>query len=314
MLDRERIAWLIGGILVARVACGAIVVLPVASLSASACDRNADAAPPSRNPAHTPRPTRWARRRRTSRPSPLRRRGARREFRGRDEPSPTGCSVHDQRFGQRPAAVRDRHDRRELAACGACSARRTSIGSPRRSAPCAPRDADDRAASTSATPATTTAKHPFRVIYRGARARCVRASRHHPRRATAIRVRGRSARRRGDVRRAKRRHRAHHEAPAGGRRRTVCVRRSCSRSPRVRGARRVSRRAALVDSLPIVPGSAPLRLITDAALSPDAKHLAVRTYAQLFVFATIRRAVASITASRRACATSFRSASRRARA
>lgn len=44
--------------------------------------------------------------------------------------------------------------------------------------------------------------------------------------------------------------------------------------------------AALVDSLPIVPGSAPLRLITDAALSPDAKHLAVRTYAQVYVFAT----------------------------
>lgn len=44
--------------------------------------------------------------------------------------------------------------------------------------------------------------------------------------------------------------------------------------------------AVLVDSLPIVPGSAPLRLITDAALSPDAKHLAVRTYAQVYVFAT----------------------------
>jgi hypothetical protein len=43
--------------------------------------------------------------------------------------------------------------------------------------------------------------------------------------------------------------------------------------------------ASLVDSLPIVPGSAPLRLITDAALSPDAKHLAVRTYAQVYVFA-----------------------------
>ena len=42
--------------------------------------------------------------------------------------------------------------------------------------------------------------------------------------------------------------------------------------------------AELVDSLPIVPGSAPFRVITDAALSPDAKHLAVRTYMQLFVF------------------------------
>jgi hypothetical protein len=44
--------------------------------------------------------------------------------------------------------------------------------------------------------------------------------------------------------------------------------------------------ATLVDSLPIVPGSAPFRLITDAALSPDAKLLAVRTYAQVYIFAT----------------------------
>jgi hypothetical protein len=44
--------------------------------------------------------------------------------------------------------------------------------------------------------------------------------------------------------------------------------------------------AQLVDSLPIVPGSAPFRVITDAALSPDAKHLAVRTYMQLYVFET----------------------------
>lgn len=44
--------------------------------------------------------------------------------------------------------------------------------------------------------------------------------------------------------------------------------------------------AELVDSLPISPGSAPFRVITDAALSPDAKHLAVRTYMQLYVFAT----------------------------
>jgi hypothetical protein len=44
--------------------------------------------------------------------------------------------------------------------------------------------------------------------------------------------------------------------------------------------------AVLVDSLPIVPGSAPGRQITDAALSPDAHWLAVRTYAQVFVFAT----------------------------
>lgn len=44
--------------------------------------------------------------------------------------------------------------------------------------------------------------------------------------------------------------------------------------------------AALVDSLPIVPGSAPLRQVTDAALSPDARYLAVRTYGQVYVFAT----------------------------
>ena len=44
--------------------------------------------------------------------------------------------------------------------------------------------------------------------------------------------------------------------------------------------------AQLVDSLPIVPGSAPMRQVTDAALSPDARHLAVRTYAQIYVFAT----------------------------
>jgi hypothetical protein len=44
--------------------------------------------------------------------------------------------------------------------------------------------------------------------------------------------------------------------------------------------------AQLVDSLPIVPGSAPLRAVTDASLAPDGKHLAVRTYAQAYVFAT----------------------------
>jgi len=44
--------------------------------------------------------------------------------------------------------------------------------------------------------------------------------------------------------------------------------------------------AELVDSLPIVPGSAPLRLITDASLSLDGRTLAVRTYAQIFTFAT----------------------------
>lgn len=42
--------------------------------------------------------------------------------------------------------------------------------------------------------------------------------------------------------------------------------------------------ASLVDSLPIVPGSAPDRQISDAALSPDGKRLAVRTYAEVYVF------------------------------
>lgn len=42
--------------------------------------------------------------------------------------------------------------------------------------------------------------------------------------------------------------------------------------------------AHLVDSLPIVPGETPGRTISDAALSPDGKLLAVRTYAEVFVF------------------------------
>jgi hypothetical protein len=44
--------------------------------------------------------------------------------------------------------------------------------------------------------------------------------------------------------------------------------------------------AELTDSLSIVPGSAPLRVVTDASLSPDGRHLAVRTYGQVFVYAT----------------------------
>jgi hypothetical protein len=44
--------------------------------------------------------------------------------------------------------------------------------------------------------------------------------------------------------------------------------------------------AQLVDSLAIVPGSSPLRLITDASLAPDGRHLAVRTYTQVYIFAT----------------------------
>jgi hypothetical protein len=49
---------------------------------------------------------------------------------------------------------------------------------------------------------------------------------------------------------------------------------------------RGTQEAVLVDSLPIVPGSAFARFVTDAALSPDGKHLAVRTYMQVYVFAT----------------------------
>lgn len=44
--------------------------------------------------------------------------------------------------------------------------------------------------------------------------------------------------------------------------------------------------AQLVDSLPVIPGSAPARLITDAALSPDGGTLAVRTYGELYLFQT----------------------------
>lgn len=51
-----------------------------------------------------------------------------------------------------------------------------------------------------------------------------------------------------------------------------------------KGAARAT--AERVDSLDIVPGSAPLRVITDAALSPDGHHLAVRTYMQVYVFAS----------------------------
>jgi hypothetical protein len=44
--------------------------------------------------------------------------------------------------------------------------------------------------------------------------------------------------------------------------------------------------AQFADSLPIIPGSAPFRLITDASLASDARHVAVRTYAQVYIFAT----------------------------
>lgn len=41
--------------------------------------------------------------------------------------------------------------------------------------------------------------------------------------------------------------------------------------------------ARLVDSLPLRPGTAPGRLVTDAALSPDGRTLAVRTYGELYL-------------------------------
>jgi hypothetical protein len=43
--------------------------------------------------------------------------------------------------------------------------------------------------------------------------------------------------------------------------------------------------ASLVDSLPLVPGSAEGRQVTDASLSMDGKLLAVRTYSEAFVYA-----------------------------
>lgn len=46
--------------------------------------------------------------------------------------------------------------------------------------------------------------------------------------------------------------------------------------------------AALVDSLPLIPGSALGRQITDAARSPDGGSVALRTYTQLYVFSADR--------------------------
>ncbi|MEP6835916.1 MAG: hypothetical protein ABJB74_21180 [Gemmatimonas sp.] len=44
--------------------------------------------------------------------------------------------------------------------------------------------------------------------------------------------------------------------------------------------------ATLLDSLPIVPGSSSLRRLTDASLSDDSRFLAIRTYGQIYIFAT----------------------------
>ena len=154
------------------------------------------------------------------------------------------------------------------AACGACSARRTSIGNPRRSA-----RARRAAAATSCVYIGDTGDNNGRIRIARSTA-CAEpdgasaARGTVQRRAAALRVRRRTARRRGDVRRAEWRHRAHHEAAASRPAADVCVRRSCSRLPRSGVAREAVATAALVDSLPIVPGSAPLRLITDASLHP----------------------------------------------
>jgi hypothetical protein len=43
--------------------------------------------------------------------------------------------------------------------------------------------------------------------------------------------------------------------------------------------------ATLVDSLPIIPGAPNGRFVSDAALSPDGRRLAVRTYLEVYVFA-----------------------------
>jgi hypothetical protein len=71
-------------------------------------------------------------------------------------------------------------------------------------------------------------------------------------------------------------------ADAAGRPRPALV----FRIPAGAWARRDTAVAELADSLPaIVPGSAPLRVVTDAALSPDSRYVAVRTYVQVYVFA-----------------------------
>jgi hypothetical protein len=41
----------------------------------------------------------------------------------------------------------------------------------------------------------------------------------------------------------------------------------------------------LIDSLPIVPGQVPGRMVTDAALAPDGVRLAVRTYGEVYIIA-----------------------------
>jgi hypothetical protein len=72
-------------------------------------------------------------------------------------------------------------------------------------------------------------------------------------------------------------------AGAGGRLRPALV---FALPPSAWAARDSLAVARLVDSLPIVPGMALGRTITDAALSRDARRLAVRTYTQVYVFVT----------------------------
>jgi hypothetical protein len=56
--------------------------------------------------------------------------------------------------------------------------------------------------------------------------------------------------------------------------------------PSAAWARRDTAVAQLIDSLPITPGSAPGRLVTDASLAADGRHLVVRTYTEAYIFAT----------------------------
>ena len=131
------------------------------------------------------------------------------------------------------------------------------------------------------------ARRRSRKIYRVAEPRALSSGGASIRsgRATHLRLSERSPGCRSDVRRAQRRCLPDREASAARCRAPTAARTRVPYSGE-RMAREGAVDAELADSLPIVPGSAPFRLITDAALSPDAKHLAVRTYMQLYVFDT----------------------------
>ena len=75
-------------------------------------------------------------------------------------------------------------------------------------------------------------------------------------------------------------------AGAGGRLRPALVYRLPASAWASATSARAPAVAALVDSIPaIVPGSATLRAVSDAALSPDGTRLAVRTYLELYLLA-----------------------------